>query len=380
MDKYEILALVVIAVFAVPVLYLVYFVGRIIVAAVSDHKNRDQMKQDGEAFEQMVEAVKSIPLADAKARAEAPLTQSIPQSISDASEQQANSHLMTPSEEDRYRLLKRTHQQLLLDWKRQKGPCIICGELAGTDRDHLPPKVLFPTAIRNPQTEFFTFPVCKQCNNSSSDEDFLFSVALSFWLNQDSILAGQEPTDPELLALYQQAMGHFNDPTKGDHRTRLLRPFVNEQPSTGRLVVNLNALPVNQTLTKIAKAIYWLNTGGDVLQRHNPGWWIRRAVDTSKPHFIENHLKTSNAELHWGGRFISHFTIGHPKDGVGGFISASLHFYTNRNIGRGMSWVAFGSPEATSANGRSLYDLATSFWGEATIKPSNWIRSVPRRE
>ena len=76
MDNYEIIALVVIAVFAVPVLYLVYFVGRTIVAAISDYRNRDERKQDGEAFERMVEAVKSIPLADAKDRADALFSQS----------------------------------------------------------------------------------------------------------------------------------------------------------------------------------------------------------------------------------------------------------------------------------------------------------------
>jgi hypothetical protein len=152
--------------------------------------------------------------------------------------------------------------------------------------------------LRTPETEFFTFPVCKQCNNSSSDEDFLFSVALSFWLNQDAILAGREPTHPDLLALYRQTEGHLNDPKEAHRRKTLLQPFVGQDPHTGKPGINLDRLPVNQTLTKLAKSIYWLHTGGDILQRYNPGWWIRRAVDTSKPHFIAHHLKTSDAELH----------------------------------------------------------------------------------
>lgn len=76
MDKYEIIALIVIAIFALPVLYLIYFVGRIIVAAVSDRRNRDQMRRDAGAFEKMVAVVKSIPMPEAKARAEALFGQS----------------------------------------------------------------------------------------------------------------------------------------------------------------------------------------------------------------------------------------------------------------------------------------------------------------
>ena len=250
---------------------------------------------------------------------------------------------MTMPDEERYRILKRTHQQLLRDWKRKKGLCIICAEREGNNKDHLPPQVLFP--------------------------DFLFSVLLSFGLNQESIKNDQEPTDPDLLALYRQAQGHFHDPRESARRIRLLQDFIGKDPNTGKAAFNFGMLPVNQTLTKIVKSIYWLNTGGDILQRYNPGWWILRDVDTSKEHFIEKHLKTSHAELHWGDRFISHFTIGHPENGVGGFISSSLHFYTNRALGKGLSWLVIASPSNISVKGRSLYELSASVWGAATIKP-----------
>ena len=276
---------------------------------------------------------------------------------------------MTMPDEERYRILKRTHQQLLRDWKRKKGLCIICAEREGNNKDHLPPQVLFPAIIRNQNTELFTFPVCLQCNGASRDEDFLFSVLLSFGLNQESIKNDQEPTDPDLLALYRQAQGHFHDPRESARRIRLLQDFIGKDPNTGKAAFNFGMLPVNQTLTKIVKSIYWLNTGGDILQRYNPGWWILRDVDTSKEHFIEKHLKTSHAELHWGDRFISHFTIGHPENGVGGFISSSLHFYTNRALGKGLSWLVIASPSNISVKGRSLYELSASVWGAATIKP-----------
>jgi hypothetical protein len=277
---------------------------------------------------------------------------------------------MTESEEERYRILKRKHQQLLRDWKRNKGPCIICAEREGDERDHLPPRVLFPASLRSNETTFFTFPVCPKCNRASSDEDFLFSALLSFGLNQESIRDNQEPSDPDLLALYKQAQGHFEDQRDADRRTRLLQPFIEKDPHCGRPAINLKTLPVNQTLTKMAKSIYWLNTDGDILQKYNPGWWIRRDVDTSKELFIQNHLKTTHAEIHWGDGFISHFTIGHAQEGVGGFISCSLHFYTNRAVGKGMSWWLIASPVNTSVKGVSLYEWSKGIWGAATIEPT----------
>lgn len=71
MDKYEIFALVFIVIAAIPILYLLYFVGRIVVAAVSDYRNRDQSAKDAESFRRMVESVNAIPLAEARVEAEA---------------------------------------------------------------------------------------------------------------------------------------------------------------------------------------------------------------------------------------------------------------------------------------------------------------------
>jgi hypothetical protein len=151
---------------------------------------------------------------------------------------------MAESDEEKYRALKRTHQQLLRKWKKQRGPCIVCGEREGNESDHLPPKVLFPSDIRTPQTEFFTFPVCAKCNRASSDEDFLFSVGLSFGLNQTSIIANNDPTDPDLLALYRQTHGQIQDSSEAKRRTQLLQHFIGTDPRTGRPAINLTRLPL----------------------------------------------------------------------------------------------------------------------------------------
>ena len=276
---------------------------------------------------------------------------------------------MTAKDDQNYRTLKRTHQQLLRNWKRNKGFCIVCAQSEGKGRDHLPPKVLLPSEIRNQDTQFFTFPVCDQCNNLSSDEDFLFSILLSVCLNQESILRNQKPTDPDLIALDRQTQKHLNDPKKGRHRTALLRRFMGTDPDMARDAINLDRLPVNQTLTKIVKSIYWLHTGGDILQRHRPGWWIRTDIDSSKEQFLEKHLKTTHADLHWDDRFIVRFTLGHPESGVGGMISSSLHFYTKGIKGMGMSWLVIGSPSLTRVNGISLYEMSKDIWGPPTIEP-----------
>ena len=123
--------------------------------------------------------------------------------------------------------------------------------------------MLFPAIIRTQNTELFTFPVCPQCNGASRDEDFLFSVLLSFGLNQESIKNDEEPTDPDLLALYRQSQGHFHDPHEAAHRIRLLQGFIGKDPHTGRVAINVGMFPVNQTLTK---------SKGDLLVEHWRGY------------------------------------------------------------------------------------------------------------
>ena len=147
---------------------------------------------------------------------------------------------MKLSNEEKYRILKKKHQQLYGDWKRKRKPCLVCGEREGNEKDHLPPKVLFPKSLRSDTTEFFTFPVCSTCNRGSSDDDFLFSVLLSFGLNQESYLNNQEPTDPDFLALHKQAQGHFANPTEAKHRQKLLQNYIGQDPYSGRDAINID--------------------------------------------------------------------------------------------------------------------------------------------
>lgn len=268
--------------------------------------------------------------------------------------------------------LKSKHQKLYNFWKKESKPCIICAERYGNEKDHLPPKVLLPKTLRNPKTEFFSYPVCTQCNRSSSDQDFLLYTLVTWKVNQESYARKAEPKSHDLIALHRESIRQFTDsPRQQQRRQELIRKFSVKKIIDGaeQCGINFTDINVNQTLTKIAKSIYWLHTEGDILQEHNPGWWIYSNIDTSEHKFIEKHLKTTHSDIYWDDRFIVHYTIGQPTDKMGGVISCSIHFYTERKVGKGISWLVVAAPKKTILNGISLYRLAASHLGEPQIKP-----------
>lgn len=278
---------------------------------------------------------------------------------------------MNISDEKRDRALKKKHRELLAVWKQTNGYCIICGEKDGNEGDDLPPKVLYPLALRNSKTYFYKYPVCSDCNRGSSNEDFLMSVLLTFWLNQDAYLKNEEPSDPDLLALHKQAESQCLNSSLAvqAHIRNLLQKYIGKHPVTGMPAINIDKVPINKTITKIVKAIYWLETDGDILQKYNPGWWIMTAIDASKETFIENHLKLSSSNILWEDKFISHQLIGMPKSGADGFISCSLHFYSNRSVQEGLSLYLIASPSATTINNKSLFELIAEKYDAPTIRP-----------
>lgn len=282
---------------------------------------------------------------------------------------------MCKTEEEKFRELKKKHLELYEDWVKNNKPCIICGNAVANERDHLPPKTLYPKQLRNDQTYFFTFRVCTGCNNGSSDQDFLFSVLLSVGLNQDSYLKNEVPTNPDLLALHEQTRGQIEDSKLALHRQNLLTPHIGIDPKSGKDAINIDSLPTNKTITKIVKSIYWLQTGGDILQNYNPGWWIRSVIDTSKHQFIEKHLKVSSADIYWGNKFISHYSIGTPGSGADGLISCSLRFYSNGSVEEGMSWYAIAAPSETIIGSKSLYDLCLATFDAPTISPITKLKT-----
>jgi len=261
-------------------------------------------------------------------------------------------------EDDKHRKLLGKHNRLVRRWKKQGGRCIVCGTAEGVTSDHLPPKGLYPRTSRTENPGFLTFPVCGVCNGGTSDSDYLLGVYLAIFLNQDSYRAGNDPVDTDLLALHNEAIERLNSKNEGDRRTKLLKKHVFYNEDVGADGLNPDKLDVNLTLVKIAKAIYWLDTDGEILQDYNPGWWIFPRIDTSSPKYIEGHLKTTNTQIHWGDRFITHYTAGRHHADSGGVLSCSLHFYTNRETGSGASWHLIAAPRETVVNDKSLFELA----------------------
>ncbi len=255
------------------------------------------------------------------------------------------------------------------EWKKKNGLCIICGNNFADTKDHLPPKVILPKTLRDPKTEFFTFPVCIKCNRESSDQDFLLSIILSWGLNQDSYVKGKEPIGNDLLALHDQSVNHITNSTEAKRRRRLLKKYIIRKNSN--YGIDISKVPVTKTITKIVKAIYWLHTKGDIIQNYNPGWWIYPNINTEAVSFIDNHIKASEVVIQLNDRFIAHFSLGKEEDGVGGLISCSLHFYTSKKLGKGLSWLIIAAPQNALLNGESLYSKALEHFGKPDIKPSN---------
>jgi len=268
------------------------------------------------------------------------------------------------SENDREKELVKAHNLLYRKWKKGKGSCIICGVNEGNTRDHLPPKCLFPRSAEHENPNFLTYRVCEDCNGGTSDSDYLLGVYLAWMLNQDSYKQGKEPDDPDLLALHAEALARLKASDKQDHRFKLLNQYIFYNEEIGALGLNPDHMEVNPTLIKLVKAIYWLQTEGDILQNYNPGWWIYPRIDTSLSSYIESYLKTSNSEIHWGDRYIAHYNCGHVDRGVGGFIMCSLHFYTGGKTGTGVNWHIIAAPRDTIVEGQSLHDFFKDKFGD----------------
>jgi hypothetical protein len=272
--------------------------------------------------------------------------------------------------------LLNTHQKLIRNWTKHKRLCIVCGARPATTKDHLPPKVLLPKDIRANEI-LFTFPVCSDCNNGSSDTDFLMGVAFTLQLNQKNYLSDLAPINGDLSVLHNQLVSQLSTSDKAEHHLELLRRYVEVRDvaveEKGRLItkrqmgIDLSKVDINRTLIKITKAIYWLHSEGDILALTNPGWWIRNNIDPSRPNFIEHHLGKTAVEVLWDDRFIYHYILGKE---VPGFLMCSLHFYSQKRLDQGIHHLVYVSPKNITIEGENLYEKSVKTWGRPTIPAS----------
>jgi hypothetical protein len=136
-----------------------------------------------------------------------------------------------------------THQKLIRNWIKHKRLCIVCGTCPATTKDHLPPKALLSKDIRANEI-LFTFPVCSDCNNGSSDTDFLMGVAFTLQLNQKNYLLDLAPINGDLSGLHNQLISQLSTSDKAEQHLELLRRYAEVRnvaiEENGRLVTKQN--------------------------------------------------------------------------------------------------------------------------------------------
>lgn len=134
--------------------------------------------------------------------------------------------------------------------------CYICGSKLADTRDHLFPSGLFNKPL---PTNLQTLPACRGCNNALSSDEELFRVFLASGLayeNEPGFRIWNERIRPDL---------------KG--RRPLLKPTIRSYIRKARVISESGALldrtmvlemdreVINRVLRKIAKGLYYLDTG-----------------------------------------------------------------------------------------------------------------------
>lgn len=262
------------------------------------------------------------------------------------------------------------HNKLRTRWKDERGPCVLCGVNEVKERDHLPPKSLYPKSIRTDKTYFYTFPTCAECNRSSSNNDFLLSVYLTFYLPQDYFRHGRQPSHPDHLALLNQWQEQLTDNRNSYRKAKLIEPYMNGEDERGNGRLMYTRIPVEASLIKFVRALYWFETDGDILENYKPGWWVFQDIDTDKEDYIDNLLKGTKSTVQWDNRFIAHYLNGTSDNDTGGFVSSSLHFYTDKKTGNGANWHVIAVPTMTLLDGKSLFEHCKDTMGDPTVEPN----------
>jgi len=137
------------------------------------------------------------------------------------------------------------HNQLRRKWIVDERPCILCGVNGVEEKDHLPPKTLYPKSLRTDKTNFFTFPTCADCNRNTSDSDFLLSVYLAFYLPQSEFKKGFLASHPDHIALLEQWNSQITDQKNGYRKAKLIKPYVGETDENGVGKIFYTKIPVN---------------------------------------------------------------------------------------------------------------------------------------
>ena len=244
-------------------------------------------------------------------------------------------------------------QALRKRWIEEDGMCVVCGIRPPLEKDHIPPRALFPKSLRDSSTEFLTYPACTACNRGSSDSDFVLAFRLALELNQPSYGSGAIPTDLDLLELDKQITKFLTSENQAKRRKAILGPRLRGLRN-GLGTIDLPDKMVLPSIQKMMRALYWLKTDGDILEYHKPTFWVQSGLDTTTNFFAKSILAKTNASIEWGDRFITRYNIGGPNSAITGIMMASFIFYSKGKAGAGYNWFAMAIPSKYEVNGELL--------------------------
>ena len=138
-----------------------------------------------------------------------------------------------------------------------KKPCYLCGGRPADNKDHLFPKGLFPRPI--PTNLPRRLPACKQCNQGLSKDEELFRAFVASGMAYESkpgFRIWNERVRPDLKGGRSGLKPFLQSLTK-------IARVVSESGAflSHTLILEIDPEPINRVLRKIAKGLYFLDTG-----------------------------------------------------------------------------------------------------------------------
>ena len=130
--------------------------------------------------------------------------------------------------------------------------CYFCGKNRAETRDHIFPKNLFPRPL---PSNLPTVPCCQECNHSFSDDEEIFRTFVA---------SGKAYETPSGRRIWDERVRPSLKQDRRGFKT-LLRKLAREVKLSSGIIyavaLDINQKRINSVLNKIAKGLYYLDTG-----------------------------------------------------------------------------------------------------------------------
>ncbi|WP_207787704.1 hypothetical protein [Candidatus Thiosymbion oneisti] len=138
---------------------------------------------------------------------------------------------------------------------RMPNLCALCGINLATTKDHIPPRGIYPKAIRH-GINFNTVPACKECNNGASMDDEEFKMFVGF-------NTGEYQEHPEIVI--DSLAGTIGNNKK--IANQIFATKKNVYAYRGRSVlepavaVMFNGRKLSKVISRVIRGLYWEKKG-----------------------------------------------------------------------------------------------------------------------